>query len=122
MKGKLMSQHRFTSQLNGVGITVLLGWDRPLKYFFLVIEKEMQAVPSGDSSELDDEDDDDGMIYSNLCQPNAFELSLEDFRTVLAEHGISVPESMFEQVEMDGRNNVGNRSVYYKADGSFHEV
>lgn len=35
-----MSQHYFYTQHNGMKTVVLMGWDRPLQGFFLVVQKE----------------------------------------------------------------------------------
>lgn len=103
-----MSQHYFSTQHNGEAITVLLGWDRPLGHFFLVVERDDPAF------------DQDDYLYVNLDEPGAFELPLAFFRQKLVEMGIEVPSQMFEQVQLDSDGHVGNRRVVYQADGN-HE-
>lgn len=99
-----MSQHNFLTQHNGMEVVVQLGFDRPLGHLFMVI-----AQASGHNDP----------IYSNQFQPDAFDLTLTDYRSVLGEMGISVPESMFEQVELDQALGVGNRVAWHSADGRF---
>jgi hypothetical protein len=125
-----MSQHYFNTQQAGNPVKVLLGWDRPLGHYFMVIEKIAAAVATESASaapqcedEDDDEDDDydDGYLYSNLNERDPFGLSLDHFRGVLSELGILVPEQMFEQIEQDKAMRVGNRHVWYQPDGHFKE-
>lgn len=93
-----MSQHVFKTTLDGEPVSVLLGWDRPLAYFFLVVEQLSEK--------------NDGIyLYSNLDDPGAVNCSLDYFRQKLSELGISVPESMFIEAESDRKRNVGNRLV-----------
>jgi hypothetical protein len=86
-------------------VTVLLGWDRPLGHYFLVIENDRA----------------DDYLYSNLNEPYPFDKSLDYYQSKLREFGISVPEVMFEQIKLDVAFNVGNRLVWYEADGSFKD-
>lgn len=118
-----MSNHYFETLYQGQRVRVDLGWDRPLGHHFLVIMK--LELPQAQHASLtkdafDDEDEyDDEIVYSNLNEPDAFNLSLGHYRAKLQELGIQVPEAMFEQAALDGRHNVGNRVVTYAADGSF---
>lgn len=124
-----MSQHYFNTQRAGTPVTVLLGWDRPIGHFFMVVEC-LAASPGGtepasSAPQVDgDEDgaDDAGYLYSNMNEPNQFGLSLDHLRGVLFDLGIQVPEQMFEQVLLDQSKCVGNRHVWYEPDGSFKEV
>lgn len=102
-----MSQHQFHTQHNGKPVVVQLGFDRPLGHFHLVV--------------LDPANPDDP-VYTNLDEEDAFGRSLDDYRNVLADLGISVPESMFEQTELDGGQRRGNRFVIHQADGSFTDA
>lgn len=102
-----MSQHYFSTRHQGEAITVLLGWDRPLGHFFMVVERDEPRRGQSD------------YLYVNLDDPDAFSLPLSHFKARLAELGISVPASMFEQVALDQRLAIGNRQVVYQADGSF---
>ncbi len=99
-----MSQHFFKTTHKGEVITVMMGWDKPLQGFFMVIEDKTSG--------------DDGFIYSNLedpelAQSGGFAQSIEPFVNKLGELGIEVPIEMLECVEMDGIFNVGNKVVHY---------
>lgn len=114
-----MSQHRFNTMRNSLPISVMIGWDRPLGYFFLVIEGEDQFP---ELKEDDDEDDEfDGTIYSTLFEERPFSTSLEDIKQKLLQFDITIPEAMFEQAQSDRASNVGNRFVKYNIDGTFIE-
>lgn len=100
-----MSQHRYRFKKDGAEVEVLMGWDRPLQHVFMVVE------------DLSDESGD--YLYSNLYEPNMSALTLEYFRGVLDRLQIQVPESMFQEVEIDRRNNAGNRFVVHSENGEF---
>lgn len=110
-----MSQHSFKTTHRELPITVLLGWDRPLQYFFMVIEN---TAPDDDGQE----EQDDGYLYSNLNDKHPFGMCLADYQAKLAELGITVPAEMFIRVGRDRLLNVGNRCVSYSGDGSFIEA
>jgi hypothetical protein len=99
-----MSQHFYQTQHQGKEVIVQLGYDRPIGHVFMVVQEA--------SGQHDP-------IYSNLFQADPFGLTLTDYRRVLADLQITVPETMFEQVELDADFNVGNRVVWYEADGSY---
>ena len=102
-----MSQHYFSTQLRGEAVTVLLGWDRCLQYHFMLVERDEPA--------RDQED----YLYVNLDDANVFELDLPYFRQKLCDLGLQVPESMFEQVELDRLADVGNRVAIHQVDGTY---
>lgn len=110
-----MSNHYFATTHKGHPVTVNLGWDRPLSYFFMVITKPVELR---DESQLVDDED---YLYSNLHEREPFEMDLDYYRHVLNHFSISVPESMFKEVEEDMFNDVGNRVVTHQADGTFTE-
>ncbi|MGN3708699.1 hypothetical protein [Achromobacter xylosoxidans] len=110
-----MSNHYFATEHKGHPVTVNLGWDRPLSYFFMVITKPAELL---DESQLVDDED---YLYSNLHEQEPFEMDLDYYRQVLNHFGISVPESMFKEAEEDMFNDVGNRVVTHQADGTFTE-
>ena len=114
-----MSQHLFHTHRGQTPICVTIGWDRPIGHFFMYIEETTQC--SDDSDLPDPHDDDPALIYNNLDEPDAFELDLDHFRRVLMDLGITVPEVMFEQTMQDRDNNIGNRTVFYTADGRMHD-
>ena len=102
-----MSQHKFHTQHNGKPVIVQIGYDRPLGHYHMVVYEP--GMP-------------DDPVYSNLDQDDAFDLTLDDFRTALANLRVAVPESMFEQTELDAANRVGNRYVTHQADGTFADA
>lgn len=108
-----MSRHYFETTYKDHPVTVLLGWDRALGHYFLVIEKQVDFVDP-DVTEFDDQ-----YLYSNLYESNPFGLSLGHFKAVLHRLKITVPANMFTEVERDSWNNVGNRDITHQADGSF---
>lgn len=116
-----MSQHVYRTTHEGQPIAVLLGWDRPIGHYFMVIEWQGQRFTDAPWAIAMD-DATDNLLYSNLDEPNPFELSLAYFKVKLDELGIRVPEPMFEQVERDRFYRAGNRHVTYQADGSFREA
>jgi hypothetical protein len=102
-----MSQHYFNTEHQGEPITVVLGWDRPLGHYFMLVERREPAPEQDD------------YLYINLDHADAFELELDDYRAKLEELGIKVPEVMFDEVERDCIQRVGNRQVVYDQDGRF---
>jgi hypothetical protein len=62
-------------------------------------------------------------LYSNLNDENLpiqGIQSVEYFKDKLIELGISVPSIMLKSVQDDRNQDVGNKTVEYQADGSFH--
>ena len=108
-----MSQHSFSTTLEGRPVIVVVGYDRPLRGFFCFVEK----------CDIDGEDEDE-FVYSNLNDLKlgscyGLSKSLDYLKGVLQELGLQVPASMFEQSELDMLGNVGNRCVSHTADGQF---
>jgi len=104
-----VSQHLFDTWHEGAPVTVMLGWDRRLACFFLVIGK------------LHEPDEDERLLYSNLHEREPFNQGLDDYREVLRRFQIDVPESLFSESLSDRERNIGNRIVDHQADGSFVE-
>lgn len=101
-----MSQHYLASAYNGAAVTVILGWDRPIGHFLLVIE---YADKEGEC------------LYSNLNECHPFQKSLAYYKNKLDEFGIQVPDQMFSEVERDQALNTGKRYVWHAMDGTFRE-
>jgi hypothetical protein len=94
-----MSQHHLSVQHEGVNTHILMGWDRPLQGYFLVIEKDT---------------DEDEPFWSNLIHADEpHPKSIEPFLKVLQDLNINIPDSMIEALEEDGRTNAGNREVMH---------
>lgn len=111
-----MSQHYFETVHKGFPITVQLGWDRTLQYFFLAIQKPPELID--DAMEIEDAH----FLYSSHHECNPFGHDLEYFDEVLRHFQIVVPASMFVQVLRDSLRNIGNRFVKHAVDGSFTEL
>lgn len=127
-----MSQHRFVTNHGTRPVSILLGWDRPIGHYFMVIEY-LDPPSSGDFSSTTNgskkpgaaeeiEEDDEYLLYSNLNEPQPFNLSLSYFHSKLAELGLWIPEQMFQQVAADRDHRIGNRTVWYRPDGSFRDL
>ncbi len=104
-----MSQHTFRTTFRNRPVKVLMGWDRPLRGFFMTIDY------------LDNPKDED-IAYCNLDDMALIEFgglppTLDHFKAVLAKLKISLPELMLKEVQADGDANMGNRYVTYNAEG-----
>jgi hypothetical protein len=105
-----MSQHIFESKDSaGRNVQVILGWDRPLQQFFLVVENLDAASDDGE----------DDYLYSNHGDMDAFNVQdINFFVDKLAAFGICAPKALISEVCADRQNNVGNRQVVYDAHGT----
>src|SRR3546814_13098438 len=97
-----MSRHYFNTFHKGSPISVILGWDRPMNYFFLVIEEQNNSADNPMTLDL---------LYSNLQESDPSNHDLDYYRAVLRHFQIDVPESMFIEVERDRERNTGNRHI-----------
>jgi len=105
-----MSQHRFVTTYQGRPVELLMGWDRPLRGFFMVV------------SRLDSMEGEDEIVYSNLddsalARCGGLSAVMDHFLMKLANLAIDAPQAMLAEVERDSWNNVGNRHVTYDAEG-----
>jgi len=119
----IMSNHIFDTRYQDRDVRVTLGYDRPLGHVFLTVlrteseEPESSYADQAEDVELDS-DDDDGVIYSNLSDPDAgFSQGLDYYRAKLTSLAITVPESMFRETEEDALRCAGNRVVRHYEDG-----
>lgn len=108
-----MSRHYFKTVRKGFPITVVIGWDRPMDYFFMFIEKPTELID--DAMKVESED----FLYHNLHESDPFGHDLDYYSTVLRHFQISVPESMFIEVHLDRERHTGNRVAHHQSDGSF---
>lgn len=102
-----MSQHCFETEHQGEPIRVLLGWDRPVNDFFLVIER------------TEPEQDQDDYLYVSRHDAPLEHRSLAFLEVKLSELGIEVPSQMLDQVAVDQAFGLADRMVTYLSDGSF---
>lgn len=98
-----MSRHFFNTLHAGKPVQVLMGYDRPMAGYFMVIE--YVKTP--------EEDEDDGYLYSNLYELESHPRSLSGYLTTLSELGIVVPSEMISKIEADGNANMGNKDVHH---------
>jgi hypothetical protein len=104
-----MSQHLYATTHESQPVTILMGWDRPLQGYFMLIERT-------DTKDAD-------YLYSNLGDPDLLHCmglpnTVHHFLDVLENLGLSVPATMLVEIGLDAANNVGNRFVRYLPDGS----
>lgn len=100
-----MSQRLIKLQFPALGrpVEIMVGFDRPLGHFFMVI--------------LDGAADDE-LVYSNLEDPEAgFPRTLSRYQVVLKEMGLEMPEQVWADVLEDQRNNAGNLQAWYDKTG-----
>lgn len=100
-----MSQHHFDTTHNGQPVTITMGYDRPLRGFFMTIGS------SGEAS-----------IYCNLDDPELVPWGglppiLDPFLHRLRELGLQVPAGMIAEVRCDQVKQVGNRVVVHDGGG-----
>lgn len=91
-----MSQYHYMLVHEGKNTEVLMGWDRPLQGFFLVIDQG-----------------DDEPLWSNLYQKESHPKTLEPFIKELHSRGIELPRAMVAEMEQDRLDNMGNKCVVY---------
>jgi hypothetical protein len=96
-----MSRHYFKTEYSGKPVEVLMGFDRPLNGFFMVIDYLVES----------EGEEEDGYIFSNLWQNEPYPKTLRPYLEKLEELKISVPAEMIEEIKADGRLKAGNKSV-----------
>jgi hypothetical protein len=104
-----MSQHHFLTVHAQRPIRVVMGYDRALNYVFMTVER------------LDDAER--IYLYNNRFDEEAAThcQDVYHYRDVLVDLRLTVPASMFSEVEHDRINRVGNRIVDHFADGGWRE-
>jgi uncharacterized protein (DUF924 family) len=98
-----MSQHF----LNTNGLHILMGWDRPLQYYFLLIQSDAQAAEESDV-----------YLYSNLDDSNSETYALLDYVEILERMGARPHDNMLNEILADAKANTGNKCVYWDAEGN----
>lgn len=102
-----MSQRILKTSYIGRPIEVLMGWDRPLGYYFMVIQ---YAGEAGRAEEH---------LYSNLDdQHTEFDASLAYFSKVANRFGFVLPPTMLVALEVDKTLNRGNARSVFDIDGA----
>lgn len=96
-----MSQHILKTKVDGQPVEVQMGWDSPMKWFYLVVS------PVCDDGELDDP------LYSNIFETDPASKDLNYYLGVCKTFGITVPADMIAGVIEDKETGVMNRRVEY---------
>jgi len=106
-----MSQHYVYTQLDGEKVVVMLGWDRPLSGYFMVVIRPFEHTDEDGETYPDEE-----YLYSNIEDPN-LRLGLSSrptyFKEKLTELGITIPDKIFHIIDNDGQLNKGNDVHFY---------
>lgn len=101
-----MSQHHVQSTFGNRPVLVVGGWDRPLQCVFMTIQ-------------FIDRDDKEEFVYSNLDDPNAFNVQDVDyFIAILNALAIPAPMEMWRQIQYESQSGGANRLVRYELDGT----
>ncbi len=98
-----MSQRILRTEVQGQKATLLMGWDRPLQGYFMVIERTYRKL-----------------IYSNLRDKNiTFFLQEPDYFIEKAKSfGIKIPHNMIVRLREDKKANTGNARSCFASDGT----
>lgn len=96
-----MSQHILRTSVDGQSLEVQMGWDSPMKWFYLVV------------SPVCDDDELDNPIYSNLFESDPAAKDLEYYLGVCEKLGITLPDDMVAGVREDQETGAMNRRVEY---------
>lgn len=104
-----MSQHYFVTTHARRPVLVVMGYDRALNYVFMTVER------------LDD--DRHIYLYSNRFDEEAGThcQDVYHYRDVLADLNLTVPVSMFDEVERDRTSRIGKRIVRYHSNGAWSD-
>lgn len=101
-----MSRHRFKTTHQGHPISVDMGWDRPLKGFFMVVQRDDAKV------------DEDTFLFDNLTQEVSHPCTLDPFLEELDRLNVAIPNEMLDEIRRDSEENVGNKYVEHRKDTS----
>jgi hypothetical protein len=98
-----MTQRTLKTAIGGRSVTILMGWDKPLQYHFMVIEYL---------------DGDEELLYSNLDDDAAGLVSrLAYFAKKPRTFGIELPPAMLAKLQADEALNMGNATSTFDAAG-----
>src|SRR3990167_6913354 len=96
-----MSQH----YIDKGSLEFMMGWDRPLQYYFLTIFNMDPELPENDEN----------MVFSNLSLENPG-MTVTQIKRKCAEFNLILPRELIRNLESDKRNNVGNKIYRYDND------
>jgi hypothetical protein len=98
-----MTQRILKTTIGAQAATVLMGWDKPLQYHFMVIETL---------------DGDEEPLYSNLDDDHAgLAGRLAHFAKKARTFGIELPPAMLAKLQADEALNLGNATSSFDAAG-----
>ena len=109
-----MSCHIFKTHSKGRRVSVVLGYDRTLKNFYLMVQHLNSATRQGKRRSA--RDTGPAFLYTNTSDPNAGS-DLGYYWEKLEKLGISVPARVFREADRDAEYEVGNRVVQHYASG-----
>jgi hypothetical protein len=95
-----MSQHIYSTTLEGKPVKLTIGWDRPLKQYFYNL---MDLTPGTEEP----------VIGTSMTMDSAVLDNLDPILEELKRLGITPPEKMVEEVQADEINRAGNRIENY---------
>lgn len=113
-----MSQHYFNTTQANRPVTVMLGWNQPPGCVCVVVD--LHATQGTDPDDPDDRDAPD--LYIDFSYPvdrDDLSKALADYRRLLDELEIQIPESMWTQIGLDHATDAGQCVLRYAADGTF---
>jgi hypothetical protein len=99
-----MTQRILKTSINECAVNVLMGWDRALQYYFMVINYV---------------DSDDEPLYSNLDDDDAginIKNELPYFLKKARSFNIKIPEAMIARLQADKTLNLGNEKSFFNED------
>ena len=101
-----MSRYHISSN----GLEALLGFDRPLGHYFIVISRN-------------DDAEDGETLYSNLDDTaNPFPKDLNVIKQIATRFGLKIPNEMWREIQQDFIAQVGNKEVRYEENGRRTEL
>ena len=100
-----MSQHCFYTAHEKEEIQIVMGWDRPLQGYFMVIQKDF---------------DGDIPFWSNLDHEPSHPNNLDAFLSVLDKLNIKIPLQMIDEILEDGKNNMGNKVILHSIEDGIY--
>ncbi len=91
-----MSRHTFKTTFDSRPVEVAAGWDRPLQGFYMTV------LYTDDTADYE-------YAFSNLEMTQSHPLNFDEFRDVLHNLGITLPQAMVDDIIKDGSLNMGNK-------------
>ncbi len=64
-----------------------------------------------------DNTDEDEIVYSNLDSLNPFPRDLNILKSAANRLGLNIPQAMWDEIQSDFNNDVGNKEVSYMENG-----